>query len=116
MNQMLSDVPGADVVIVNPTHYAVALTWSRAKGSAPVCVAKGADLLAARIRELARESDVPIIENKPLARALHGAAEIDKQIPIEHWEAVAAIIGYVMDMQRNIKRPLPEGSSLRDED
>lgn len=109
-------VPRATVVLTNPTHFAVALKYESGVDMAPVCVAKGADLLAARIRELARESDVPIIENKPLARALHGAAEIDKQIPIEHWEAVAAIIGYVMDMQRNIKRPLPEGSSLREED
>ncbi|MBE9637046.1 flagellar biosynthesis protein FlhB [Salipiger mangrovisoli] len=109
-------VPRATVVLTNPTHFAVALKYESGVDLAPVCVAKGADLLAARIRELAREAEVPIIENKPLARALHDVAEVDKQIPIQHWEAVAAIIGYVMDMQRNIKRPLPEGSSLREED
>ncbi len=109
-------VPRATVVLTNPTHFAVALKYESGVDIAPVCVAKGADLMAARIRELARESEVPIIENKPLARALHDVAEVDKQIPIQHWEAVAAIIGYVMDMQRNIKRPLPEGSSLREED
>ncbi|MCA0942221.1 flagellar biosynthesis protein FlhB [Salipiger pacificus] len=114
--RMAQAVPRATVVLTNPTHFAVALKYESGVDMAPVCVAKGADLLAARIRELARESDVPIIENKPLARALHDVAEIDKQIPIEHWEAVAAIIGYVMDMQRNIRRPLPEGSSLREED
>ncbi|WP_353475657.1 flagellar biosynthesis protein FlhB (plasmid) [Salipiger sp. H15] len=109
-------VPRATVVLTNPTHFAVALKYESGVDLAPVCVAKGADLLAARIRELAREAEVPIIENKPLARALHDVAEVDKQIPVQHWEAVAAIIGYVMDMQRNIKRPLPEGSSLREED
>ena len=109
-------MPRATVVLTNPTHYAVALKYESGVDMAPVCVAKGADLMAARIRQLARESEVPIIENKPLARALHDVAELDKQIPVQHWEAVAAIIGYVMDMQRNIKRPMPEGSSLREED
>ncbi|MCA0994809.1 flagellar biosynthesis protein FlhB [Alloyangia pacifica] len=114
--RIAQSVPRATVVLTNPTHYAVALKYESGVDMAPVCVAKGADLMAARIRQLARESEVPIIENKPLARALHDVAELDKQIPVQHWEAVAAIIGYVMDMQRNIKRPLPEGSSLREED
>ena len=73
------------------------------------------DLLAARIRELARENEIPMVENRPLARALHDVAELDRPIPVEYWEAVAAIIGYIMDLERNIRRTPPEGSSLREE-
>jgi len=106
-------VPRATVVLTNPTHFAVALRYEGGADDAPVCVAKGADLMAAQIRKLAREADVPIIENKPLARALYDVAEVDREIPVEHWEAVAAIIGYVLDLGRNIRRAPPKGSSLR---
>ena len=108
-------VPRATVVLTNPTHFAVALKYENGVDMAPVCVAKGADLLAARIRELARENEIPMVENRPLARALHDVAELDRPIPVEHWEAVAAIIGYIMDLERNIRRQPPEGSSLREE-
>ena len=108
-------VPRATVVLTNPTHFAVALKYENGVDMAPVCVAKGADLLAARIRELARENEIPMVENRPLARALHDVAELDRPIPVEHWEAVAAIIGYIMDLERNIRRTPPEGSSLREE-
>ncbi len=108
-------VPRATVVLTNPTHFAVALKYENGVDMAPVCVAKGADLLAARIRELAKENEIPMVENRPLARALHDVAELDRPIPVEHWEAVAAIIGYIMDLERNIRRNPPEGSSLREE-
>ncbi len=93
-NQMLADVPGADVVIVNPTHYAVALKWSRDAGSAPVCVAKGVDHVAARIREVANDNAVPIHSDPPAARALHATVEIGEEIPPDHYQAVAVAIRF----------------------
>lgn len=91
-NHMLSDVPKADVVIVNPQHYAVALKWSRGKGSAPFCVAKGVDELAARIRLIANENDVPIHRDAPTARALHATVEIGQEIlPAQYRDVAAAI-------------------------
>ncbi|APZ50400.1 EscU/YscU/HrcU family type III secretion system export apparatus switch protein [Salipiger abyssi] len=109
-------VPRATVILTNPTHYAVALKYENGVDLAPVCLAKGTDLMAAQIRRLARDSEIPIVENRPLARALYDVSEIDREIPVEHWEAVAAIIGYVLDLERNIRRAPPEGSRLRDED
>lgn len=109
-------VPTADVIITNPTHYAVALKYQMGVDAAPVCVAKGADLMAAQIRLLANDNDIPIIENKPLARALHAGVEVDQQVPVEHWQVVAEIIGYVMDLRRNIRRKPPTGSTLRSHD
>lgn len=106
-------VPMANVILTNPTHYAVALRYEQGKDLAPVCVAKGADLVAARIREIAREHNIPIIENRPLARALYDAVKIDQMIPTTHWQAVAEIIGYIMDIKANRRRQPPEGSSLR---
>ena len=100
-------VPSATVVITNPTHYAVALRYEIGRDAAPVCVAKGADLVAARIRELAREAEVPMVENRLLARALHAAVEIDAPVPVEHWQAVAEIIGYVNALQRDAGRRTP---------
>ncbi|ETX28912.1 EscU/YscU/HrcU family type III secretion system export apparatus switch protein [Roseivivax isoporae] len=108
-------VPTASVVLTNPTHFAVALRYEAGRDAAPVCVAKGTDLVAAQIRKLARENDVPLIENRPLARALHAAVEVDQTIPAEHWKAVAEIIRYVMDIRARIRRAPPAGSSLRDD-
>jgi flagellar biosynthetic protein FlhB len=97
--RMMAAVPTASVVIMNPTHYAVALKYESGKMAAPVCVAKGIDALALRIRAVAEEHDVPVVENPPLARALHAAVEIDDAIPPEHFKAVAQVIGYVMRLQ-----------------
>jgi flagellar biosynthetic protein FlhB len=93
--RMMAQVPEASVVITNPTHYAVALKYDRSM-SAPVCLAKGADAVALRIRGLAEEHRIPIVENPPLARALFASADLDKPIPAEHFKAVAQVIGYVM--------------------
>jgi flagellar biosynthetic protein FlhB len=101
--RMMAAVPGASVVITNPTHFAVALKYERGM-NAPVCVAKGVDLLARRIREIAEAHDIPVIENPPLARALHGTVEIDQEIPSEHYRAVAEIIGYLMRLRRSVAR------------
>ena len=99
--RMMQNVPKATVIVTNPTHYSVALRYE-AGDAAPVCVAKGVDALALRIREVAREHDVPIVENVPLARALYAAVDIDETIPREHFEAAAKVIGFVM--QRRKKR------------
>ena len=93
-NQMLSDVPSADVVVVNPEHYAVALKWSRKSGTAPKCVAKGVDEIARRIREAANENGVPIYRDAPTARALFGLVELGEEIPAEHYRAIAAAIRF----------------------
>jgi flagellar biosynthetic protein FlhB len=97
--RMMAAVPKASVVITNPTHYAVALSFERGM-SAPVCVAKGVDTIALKIREIAGRHEVPIVENVALARALHATVEIDDEIPVEHYHAVAEIIGYVMGLKR----------------
>jgi flagellar biosynthesis protein FlhB len=109
-------VPTATLVLTNPTHYAVALKYVAGVDQAPVCVAKGTGVMAAQIRRIARENDIAIVENRPLARSLHAMVEVDSQIPMEHWQAVAEIIGYIMDLRRNIRRKPPAGSSLRDAD
>lgn len=97
--RMMDNVPKADVVIVNPTHYAVALKYDMNTMDAPVVTAKGLDSLALRIREVAEENDVPIVENPPLARALFASVELDRSIPQEHFKAVAEVIGYVMQLK-----------------
>jgi flagellar biosynthetic protein FlhB len=99
--RMMAAVPKASVIITNPTHYAVALSYDRGM-AAPVCVAKGTDMIALKIREIAKAHDVPIVENVALARALHASVEIDDEIPVEHYQAVAEIIGYVMGLKRGI--------------
>ena len=96
--RMMANVPNATVVITNPTHFAVALKYDRDM-AAPICVAKGADDVAFRIRELAKEHDVPVVENPPLARALFASVDIDDTIPAEHFKAVAQVIGFVMRMR-----------------
>jgi flagellar biosynthesis protein FlhB len=97
--RMLAAVPKATVVITNPTHYAVALSYDRARVAAPRVVAKGVDTLAVRIREVAQDNHVPIIANPPLARALY-QVELDREIPAEHFQAVAEIIAYVWRLAR----------------
>ena len=97
--RMMAAVPKASVIITNPTHYAIALQYDRGM-NAPVCLAKGTDLVALKIRELATAHSIPIVENPPLARALHATVEIDEEIPTEHYKAVAEVIGYVMKLRR----------------
>lgn len=99
--RMMAAVPTASVIITNPTHYSVALSYDRGM-PAPVCVAKGVDNIAFKIREIAKEHDIPIVENVPLARALYATVEIDEEIPVEHYHAVAEIIGYVMGLKRSL--------------
>ena len=94
--RMMAAVPQATVVIANPTHYAVALKYEQGKMAAPVCVAKGVDALALRIRAVAEEHKVPVVENPPLARALYAAVELDEAVPPEQYKAVAQVIGYVL--------------------
>src|SRR5205814_3678841 len=97
--RMMAAVPQASVVITNPTHVAIALQYERGM-NAPICLAKGMDAVALKIREIAAAHEVPIVENPPLARALHATVEIDEEIPAEHYKAVAEIIGYVMKLRR----------------
>lgn len=98
--RMMAAVPRATVVVVNPTHYAVALEWNDLSMEAPVVVAKGADLIAKRIREVAAEHDVPIMENPPLARTLYDKVDIDQAIPPAMYAAVAQLIAFVFKLQR----------------
>ena len=97
--RMMASVPKASVIITNPTHYAIALQYDRGM-EAPVCLAKGVDAVALKIREVAAQHSIPIVESPPLARALHATVEIDQAIPPEHYKAVAEIIGYVMKLRR----------------
>lgn len=101
--QMMADVPKADVVIVNPTHYAVALKWERGSRRAPVCVAKGVDEIAARIREIANEAGIPIHSDPPTARALHATVEIGAEIRPEHYRPVAAAVRFAEKMRRHAR-------------
>lgn len=109
--RMMAAVPEASVVITNPTHFAVALRYELDDMNAPVLLAKGIDSLALKIKEIARDNDVPVVENPPLARALHAGVEVDQEIPEEHYRAVAEIIGYVMRLQG--KLPPEPGSPRR---
>lgn len=97
--RMMAAVPQADVVVTNPTHFAVALQYDMKEMPAPKLVAKGVDSLALRIRQVADENEIPIVENPPLARALYASVELDEHIPPEHYKAVAEIIGYVMRLR-----------------
>jgi len=96
--RMMAAVPKATVIITNPTHYAVALQYEPGM-AAPLCLAKGVDAIALKIREVAGAHDVPIVENRPLARALYATVEIDDEIPVEHYKAVAEVIGYVLRLK-----------------
>lgn len=99
-SRMMQAVPNATVVIMNPTHYAVALRYEQGETAAPLCVAKGVDALALRIRDVAQAHGVAVVEDPPLARALHAAVDVDETIPREHFEAVAKVIGFVMNNSR----------------
>ncbi|MCB9982246.1 MAG: flagellar biosynthesis protein FlhB [Rhodospirillales bacterium] len=93
--RMMQAVPSADVVITNPTHYSIALKYDPETMEAPLCVAKGIDQIALRIREIAREHDIILYENRPLARTLYDVVDIDETIPVEHYQAVAEVISFV---------------------
>jgi len=108
--RLVADVPKATVVVTNPTHYAVALLYDQELGKAPVVIAKGADLVAQRIRELATENGVPIVENPPLARALF-RLELDDEIPAEHFKTVAEIIAFVWKIKGRTPRLKAPASS-----
>lgn len=97
--RMMQAVPEADVVITNPTHFAVALQYEAKSMEAPKLIAKGVDHLALRIREIAEENGIPVVENPPVARALYATVEVDAEVPGEHYKAVAEIIGYVMKLK-----------------
>ena len=101
--RMMASVPKADVIITNPTHFAVALEYKMESMPAPIVVAKGQDHMALKIREIAEENEITIVENPPLARALYGSVEIDQEIPPEHFKAVAEVIGYVMRLKGKLQ-------------
>ena len=107
--RMLAAVPRADLVVMNPTHYAVALKYDEAKMAAPRVVAKGADLLALRIRDLARDAKVPVLQAPPLARALYAHTEVDQEIPARLFGAVAQVLAWVYQLRDAMAagRPLP---------
>ena len=102
--RMMQSVPFADVVITNPTHYSIALKYETGEMEAPVCIAKGIDDVALRIREVAKENDIVLYENKPLARALYDTVDIDEMIPAEHFKAVAEVISYVFKLKGKLKK------------
>jgi flagellar biosynthetic protein FlhB len=102
--RMMAAVPAADVVITNPTHFAVALQYDNKTMRAPKVVAKGADNIALNIRRIAEENDIPIVENPPLAQALYATADLDREIPVEHYKAVAEVIGYVYRLKGKGRR------------
>lgn len=104
MTQMLKDVGDTDVVIVNPTHFAVALKWSRKPGEAPVCLAKGVDHVALKIREVAVEAGVPIFEDPPTARALYANLDLNQEIDPEFYVPVAAAIRYASEIKEKMRQ------------
>lgn len=101
--RMMQAVPRADVVITNPTHYSIALEYKPDTMDAPVCIAKGIDEVALRIREVAKQNNIVLYENKPLARALYDTVDIDESIPAEHFKAVAEVISYVFKLRGRLK-------------
>ena len=102
--KMMADVPKADVVIVNPTHYAVALAWSRAPGTAPICVAKGLDNAAFRIREIAHQAGVPVHSDPPTARALHASTDVGEEVAEQFYQSVATAIRFADDMRQKARQ------------
>jgi flagellar biosynthetic protein FlhB len=111
LNRMIADVAKADVVVVNPTHYAVALKWARDQGSAPICVAKGVDEIAARIRAAAAEAGVPVHRDPPTARAIHATVELGAEIRPEHYRAVAAAIRFAERMRERARHRFGTGAA-----
>lgn len=107
--RMMAKVPQATVIITNPTHYSVALKYVAGETAAPICVAKGVDAVALKIREIAKEAKVPIVEDVPLARALYASVDLDETIPAEHYQAVAKIIGVILGIAAKRK----SGDSVR---
>jgi flagellar biosynthetic protein FlhB len=99
--RMLKAVPRATMVVVNPTHYAVAMRYVRSEGGAPLVLAKGVDLIALKIREIALEHNIPIIEDKPLARSLYDAVAVDAAIPPEFYRAVAEIVHMIQEKRNS---------------
>lgn len=108
--RMIANMQRADVVVTNPTHYAVAIEYKHGQMEVPVVVAKGVDDVAARIRDAAEEHGVPMIENPPLARALYGTVEIEDEVPPEHYKAVAEVISYIMKLRRSGLAPRAKAS------
>ncbi len=100
--RMMEAVPKADVIITNPSHYSIAIRYDRKKNSAPEVVAKGVDHIALRIREIAREHSVPLMEDPPLARALYRAVKIGTEIPQKFYKAVAVVLGHVFRLQGKV--------------
>lgn len=107
MQRLKKDVPKADVIVTNPTHYAVALKYEESKMRAPRLVAKGVDFMAQRIRELAVEAGVPIIERPPLARAIYRMVDVGEEIPEEFYAAIAEILAYVYELTGKVRRAVP---------
>ncbi|MDA0367952.1 MAG: EscU/YscU/HrcU family type III secretion system export apparatus switch protein [Proteobacteria bacterium] len=107
--RMMAAVPTADVIITNPTHFAVALQYEAASMAAPKLVAKGVDAVALRIRQAGEDHDIPIVENPPLARAIYATVEIGQEVQADHYKAVAEVIGYVMKVKGDaIRRKFTE--------
>ena len=106
--RMMQNVPSATVVVMNPTHYAVALKYEAGGEGAPQCVAKGMDAVALRIRKVAEDNGVPVIVDPPLARSLYASVEIEEFIPQKHYEAVAKIIGFIMQSEKKAQAPKPK--------
>ncbi|MBN3563527.1 flagellar biosynthesis protein FlhB [Aliamphritea spongicola] len=113
--QMMSAVPEADVVITNPTHFAVALKYDQERGHAPIMVAKGGDFLALKIREIAEANDVTVLSSPALARAIYYSTEIDDEIPSGLFKAVAEVLAYVYQLKRHKKKEGPAPQRLSDQ-
>lgn len=113
-NRMMQEVPNADVIVTNPSHYAIALKYDEASGSAPILVAKGVDLIAAQIRNLAIEADVPLVAAPPLARALYYSTEIDNEIPQGLYLAVAQVLAYIFQLKEAAKNHTPKPTPPKD--
>lgn len=109
---LASEVPKATLILTNPTRLAIALRYERGSDDAPVCLAKGADYMAHRIRELAFESNIPMVENIPLTRALYEVIDVNDAVPVEHWAIIAEIIGFLFESKQNSNAKLPSNSIL----
>jgi flagellar biosynthesis protein FlhB len=103
MSRMMSSVPSSTVVVTNPTHIAVAIRYDTDKDKAPLVIAKGTDYLANKIKEIAKENNIPIMENKPLARTIYKEVEIGEYIPVELYKAVAEILALVYQLREKNK-------------